>query len=974
MQVEANSVPSPGARMLIRDAEWIVRSVDTTSRGHRLVCDGVSELVRGREAIFLTELEQSITVLDPADTQLVSDDSAQFSKSLLYIESHLRAAVPNDQRIHVGHAAAMDYVPYQFDPARQALERPRQRILIADAVGLGKTLAAGILVSELMARGRGKRILVLAVKSMLTQFQKEFWNRFTIPLTRLDSIGIQRVRNRIPTNHNPFYYYDKSIISIDTLKQDAEYRVYLEQAEWDIIVIDEAHNVADRGTGSLRNRLAKLLGRRSATLIMLSATPHDGKARSFASLVNMLDPTALPDPDNYTKQDFRPGLVVRRFKKDVKQQVRDSFQEREVSTKHFQCSAAEEAAHEALLNLNVADGSQGQKRNRLFLVTLEKALFSSPAACIESVDKRIGSQQRNIEKGRDIEVRQAEIDGLRGLRAALERISPSNNSKYQALLEAIRGGKPFNWRTSDPQDRLVIFSERIETLRWLEERLSQDLKLKLGQVEILDGGKSDIDQQRIVEDFGNTQKPLRLLLCSDVASEGINLHFQCHRLIHFDLPWSLMTFQQRNGRVDRYGQKATPRIVYLIAESANETIRGDMRILEVLVEKDQQAYDNIGDPSAFMGVFDVDEEEKITETALVEGQSSEAFESKLTPETNEGDDLLNLFLKSGEDTEDEDPLPLTDRAPPPPLSLFTDDLDYCEAALRQLQDTRLQTLGFDVDKSTELLALDAPAELLARFSHLPPEVFPENNRFNLTTSRARMSEAIAESRRSESDWPALHYLWRLNPVVAWLNDCMLAAFNRAEAPVLSGIPGIAANETVFVFSGLVPNRKGHPLVHDWIAVIFRDEEEIEISPLSSLIERTGLGVRPIPNSGQAVDFPGLSALLRKAVVKAQEHFTDCRNSFEDDINVKLNEEIAILDKFKLRRFGALELKFGDESQLQAQQKGRLNSARSDIEEVHDEYYEWIEATMTTEPNPSIKLICAMTPVIPAQPANQAREN
>ena len=120
------------------------------------------------------------------------------------------------------------------------------------------------------------------------------------------------MRSRIPTSHNPFYYYDKSIISIDTLKQDAEYRTYLEQAYWDVIVIDEAHNEADRGTGSLRSRLARLLARRSDTLVMLSATPHDGRARSFASLMNMLDATAIADPDDFSPEDFRDkGLVIR---------------------------------------------------------------------------------------------------------------------------------------------------------------------------------------------------------------------------------------------------------------------------------------------------------------------------------------------------------------------------------------------------------------------------------------------------------------------------------------------------------------------------------------------------------------------------------------------------------------------------------------------------------------------------------------
>ena len=534
-------VPAPGARVVIRDAEWVIRRVDRCPDGrYQLVCDGVSELVREREAIFLTAIESDIRVLDPADTRLVPDESPGFADSRLYLESQLRQAVPNDEHIHVAHGAAMDPAPYQFEPARQALRQPRQRILIADAVGLGKTLEAGILVSELIARGRGRRILVLAVKSMLTQFQKEFWNRFTVPLTRLDSIGIQRVRSRIPTSHNPFHYYDKSIISIDTLKQDAEYRTYLEQAYWDIIVIDEAHNVADRGAGgtktgashgrtSLRSRLARLLARRSDTLIMLSATPHDGRARSFASLVNMLDATAIADPDDYTKEDFRDkGLVIRRFKKDIRNQVRNAFRDREIVRRRFPASAAEEAAYEALLAVRVASsraagpGTGSQPRD-LFLVNLEKALFSSPAACIVSVDQRLRRREKELAQSPNAHVA-AEVESLQVLRQALETIGPDHYAKYQALLAAVRGRKPFDWNGTDPRDRLVVFTERIETLKWLRDRLAKDLRLRDNQVETLHGGLSDVDQQRVVEDFGNAARPLRLLICSDVASEGVKRH------------------------------------------------------------------------------------------------------------------------------------------------------------------------------------------------------------------------------------------------------------------------------------------------------------------------------------------------------------------------------------------------------------------------------------------------------------------
>ena len=133
----------------------------------------------------------------------------------------------------------------------------------------------------------------------------------------------------------------------------------------------------------------------------------------------------------------------------------------------------------------------------------------------------------------------------------------------------LKPGGFLQWDPGNPADRVVLFTERIETLRFLEQNLARDLKLQSGQIAVVHGsGIEDVDLQKMVEDFGRDRSPVRLLLASDIASEGLNLHFLCHKLIHFDIPWSLMVFQQRNGRIDRYGQERQPHIAYLYTESA----------------------------------------------------------------------------------------------------------------------------------------------------------------------------------------------------------------------------------------------------------------------------------------------------------------------------------------------------------------------------------------------------------------------
>ncbi|MFG6667538.1 hypothetical protein ACGK9R_10550 [Halomonas sp. HNIBRBA4712] len=178
-----------GAREVIRDCEWIVRRADASDGGGSILAvDGLSELVSGKSTRFLTKLEEhadAIRLPDPAKIRFEQDLSPGCEKSRLFIETQLCQIPPADEHIYLGHKAAMDPVSYQLDLASQAIKQHRQRILIADAVVLSKILGVGVLMMELVSRGRGNRILVPTLKSMMAQFQKEVWNRFTVLHTRL---------------------------------------------------------------------------------------------------------------------------------------------------------------------------------------------------------------------------------------------------------------------------------------------------------------------------------------------------------------------------------------------------------------------------------------------------------------------------------------------------------------------------------------------------------------------------------------------------------------------------------------------------------------------------------------------------------------------------------------------------------------------------------------------------------------------
>lgn len=974
---------APGARAVIRDEEWLIRRVDPSADGGRLLtCDGISELVRGRSALFLTHLEDEIEVLDPGATKLVPDESPTYNASILYLESLRRRSVANDENIHLGHRGVMNLMPYQLDPALQALRQTRSRILIADAVGLGKTMEAGVLATELIQRGRGKRILVVTTKAMLTQFQKEWWSRFSIPLVRLDSVGLARVRNRIPANHNPFNYFDRSIISIDTLKSNLEYRNYLENAWWDIIVIDECHNVAARAseTGlSRRARLARLLAMRSDTLMLLSATPHDGSARSFASLMSLLDPTAISDPDDYTPDDFRSkGLVIRRFKKDIRDQVEDEFKERQTTRLHLQASAAEEAVYRALLDVAFTQRGQHKagQQSELQRVGLQKTLFSSPAAALESTQKRMARLQGKTNASADELV---EVQGLQELLDALQVLtqdrSAASFSKYQRLLEHLRSSQ-FGWSTQDASDRLVIFSERIETLHWLREQLSADLRLKPNQIEVLHGQMADTEQQELVERFGRLNDPVRVLLCSDVASEGLNLHYFCHRLVHFDLPWSLMVFQQRNGRVDRYGQAHQPRIVYLFTETVNEKIRGDLRILEILERKDEQALLNLGDPSAFLNVFDPEKEEEKVSEFMVSGLTPEQVEADMdeaasSDDSNEGDWLMQLFGGETDQAAQGDATPSEAGAGMPgnslaaidePASLFTGDYHYAKTALTLLNQGQL-LCQWSAEDAEQVIALTAPPDLQERLRQLPGEVQAANDLYSLCADPQRMTEAIEAARQAQAEedsWPQLHYLWPQHPIMEWLGERVLTHFGRHRAPLLQSA-AMQPDEQAFILMSLVPNRKGQPLLVEWQVARRCGNESFSLEPFDAFATRIGIKAGGLPNRGHTAGLDTVIETMQQALPQAVQtmraYMLNKQATFSGALEQRLSGTLEELQRLQSRQLEQLTLSL--EKQLETIKRGRFEQRSQQINRVFDEYRQWVHDTLSTEPQPWIQVLAAV---------------
>ncbi|OHV34837.1 MULTISPECIES: helicase-related protein [Pseudofrankia] len=907
---------APGCVVVARDEEWLVTAAERAAWDDwRLDVVGLSELVRETAATFFTALDRDITVLDPRKAVLRSDASPKHRRTRLWLEATLRRTpMPfGDPALTVSDGMLVNRLNYQRQAVAHALapENLRPRVLIADAVGLGKTLEIGMLLAELTRRGRADRVLVVTPRHVLEQMQHELWCRFGLPLVRLDSDGLQRVRQKLPANRNPFTFYRRIIVSIDTLKSP-RYRSFLEKHRWDVVVIDESHNLTNVGT--LNNELARVLAPNAEALILASATPHNGKKDSFAELLRLLDPTAVGPDGEYDVQDVT-RLFVRRHRNspEVAAEVGADWAPRPeplvipVTPSPAEDAIATELSTTWLYPRPGATSPVSGKGAALFPWTLAKAFLSSPAALLETTEGRL--KRISALTDRDTERERQALERLRELaETAVSRQGTKTNGKLTVLADYLRkvgvgAGSP---------TRAVLFAERVATLGWLATNLAPLLGLTRDQIAVMHGALPDIEQERIVDDFKTAASPIRVLITGDVASEGVNLHAQCHHLVHIDIPWSLIRIEQRNGRIDRYGQQYPPQIAALALTPSDEHFSGDVRVLEKLLAKEHLAHSTLGDAATLMHLHSPKAEEGAIRDALARHRDLD----DLIPDAGAaaGDDDLMAMFGDEFDTDFAAAAATTELPPPPPTrareSLYPTDLAFLQDALAEVYDqpTRPPTeergappgsggVGWTVHQGAALVSLTPPRDLRTRLDALPASYVTERGvrqqlllatapEVALDSLRTAREGAAAPKRRGRpaarstkgdtvtvrevvpphgSTWPEAHFLSPLHPVLDWAADKVLAASGRNEVPLVHGTVDIPR---VLVLATLM-NRRGQVVTRQLVSVEFPTGSAAlpfaQVVDGLELFESTGLTDQAPVNPGAATVTPELAALVPAAL-------------------------------------------------------------------------------------------------------------
>ena len=495
--------------------------------------------------------------------------------------------------------ARIDLLPYQLEPALALIRGLGSRVLIADEVGLGKTIQAGLIVSELVARGAADRVLVLAPAGLREQWAGELHDRFGVDSTLVDMRGARRRASELPVGVNPWTTVPIAIASVDYVKRPEVLPAAL-SCRWDVVIVDEAHGIAPR---TERHDAVAALCTLAPHVVMLTATPHSGDEDAFVSLCGLgrLAGDRL--------------LAFRRSRQDAAFGSR-----RRIHRLQVRPSSDELRMHAILGRFTHAVRAEGGDRNReiwLALTILHKRALSSAYALEQSVLRRLSMPAPQPEHERQLGLPLGEGGELDPSDEAPAWMVPvlQDATHERRLLLAIAGAAKLAARRETKLcaiarllarllkrgERGIVFTEYRDTLLHLESSLPFACAL-------LHGGLTRVERRLALEQFASGRHPI--LLATDAAGEGLNLHHDCRVVINLELPWNPTRLEQRAGRVDRIGQRRTVHAFHLIASETAE-----MRILERLKGRIARARHAI-DAADPLGSSTVDEEHAVSRLVI----------------------------------------------------------------------------------------------------------------------------------------------------------------------------------------------------------------------------------------------------------------------------------------------------------------------------------------------------------------------
>ncbi len=518
------------------------------------------------------------------------------------------------------HSSNVIPLPHQISAVYEKM-LPQQplRYVLADDPGAGKTIMAGLLIKELLMRADAKRVLIVSPGSLTEQWQAELSEKFTI-----DFRIFSKEAEEQSVSGNFFADEDLVVARVDMLSRNEDYQKKLEQVEWDLVIVDEAHKMSAHWFGkklntSLRYELGRLLSRHTRHMLLMTATPHNGKDEDFQLWLQLLD-----DDRYYNIAHAKGGKVaiddtiMRRMVKEqlLKFDGTPLFPKRIAHSTAYHLSPLEDSLYKAVTayvidGMNKAEKKLNPKMKTCVgfaLTLLQRRLASSPEAIFQSLSRRLErlkGKLADVKAGKsgigdvpDLEdfdeedyteeeleklatkildsqtaalspkELQEEIETLAGLvKSAEELLASGEDCKWSCLSELLQDTPEM--RNADGRRRkLIIFTEHRDTLNYLERKIG-GLLCDSNAVKVIHGGTNRVKRREVQEEFNNNPA-VTVLIATDAAGEGVNLHKNCNLMINYDLPWNPNRLEQRFGRIHRIGQEAPCSLWNMISVDTRE--------------------------------------------------------------------------------------------------------------------------------------------------------------------------------------------------------------------------------------------------------------------------------------------------------------------------------------------------------------------------------------------------------------------